>query len=499
MKIEATIWINSKGKFVSLPFEDFYALARTHEWAGSASDGESKDDVSRKSSATAVQTTTSLTKLSQQLEELTHQFSEEERLLFHLMAVSGWKSSEMTTKFYPLFQVTKGESNKYQLEILKPPESVTSAVSSPNSVSPTKAKVKIPTVARSEVLRNIYNQSNKYAALACDNSQHDSKSWWENAYNVSQMILDHRKVNAKVNVKAAKNTPASDAITNTNEETTDGRKMTLEERVRAKSQLRNKPSTAALVDKTLAVTTSRQSEKKALLELADALRSYSQRRGLSAAVTRLSVSDFMTDARVAWKAIVHNENSDKTRGGSSKSVAVAAPVTNIDLSRVLFLLRMKMTCSGVEGVASLSGDTSNKRQMEIYLLELIEKLTSLIPNWIHLRSIPSSLSTAEKESNPKKSAPTAMQQNKMDHKSMRNAIIVILNDAVDYVNDVRAKLGGRLHHQTNSLGRSKDNYVNLFNGSKKRSLKEFMGQQNAAADAIIPPSFLKRYDKMLKE
>ena len=137
--------------------------------------------------------------------------------------------------------------------------------------------------------------------------------------------------------------------------------------------------------------------------------------------------------------------------------------------------------------------------MEIYLLELIEKLTSLIPNWIHLRSIPSSLSTAEKESNPKKSAPTAMKQNKMDHKSMRNAIIVILNDAVDYVNDVRAKLGGRLHHQTNSLGRSKDNYVNLFNGSKKRSLKEFMGQQNAAADAIIPPSFLKRYDKMLKE
>jgi coenzyme F420-reducing hydrogenase alpha subunit len=137
--------------------------------------------------------------------------------------------------------------------------------------------------------------------------------------------------------------------------------------------------------------------------------------------------------------------------------------------------------------------------MEHYVLELLQKLATLIPNWIHLRSLPSSLSTTTKETKPKKpDAPPATQQSStMDRKTMRSSIIVIRNDGVDYAKDVRAKLGGRSYHQSNSLdqGGKSDNIVN----KKKRSLKEFMGKQNAVADAIVPPSFRKRYDKMLKE
>eukprot|EP00985_Skeletonema_marinoi_P000112 scaffold32_cov112-Skeletonema_marinoi.AAC.1 len=464
IKIEATIWINSKGKFVSLPLEEFYTLARTHEWTGSTvSRGDSKDDITHAKGKNHA----SSTKLSKQVEELTQQLSEEERLLFNLMAVSSWKSSEMTSKLYPLFQIVTTDNNKYQLEMLKPPESVTMAVSSPNSVSPTKAKTQLASVPRSEVLRNMYVQSKKYIALVNDSTQTDSKSWWENASNTAQMILAHRKLNAKkMNTKteaveAAKNIPASAAIITTNDEIFTGKKMTLEERVRAKSQLRKKSSSTSTVDKTLSATTSRQSEEKALLELADALRSYSQRRGGSASnAGRLPMSDFVKDANVAWNAIVHNESVDKTTAGGQK----------LETSRTI----------------------------------ATPKLAKEIPNWIHLRAIPSSLSSLSattKERKPKKSAaaPTASQQNAMDRKSMRSAIIVIRNDAVDYAKDVRAKLGGRTH-QSNSLGKEgKNNSRNAPIGGKKRSLKDFLGQNNAAADAIVPPSFLKRYDKMLKE
>lgn len=485
---------------MSSPLEEFYALARAHEWAGSTH-SNSKDD------ATHTSKKIQAAKLSKQVEELTQNFSDEERLLFNLMAVSSWKSSEMTPKLYPLFQIVRKESNKYQLEMLKPPGSVALAASSPNSVSPTKAKTAIVSVPRSEVLKNLYVQSKKCTALVNDSSQPDSKPWWESACKYAQMILDHRKLNAKkMNTKsepaeAAKNAPASAAIINTNDEIFAGKKMTLEERVRAKSQLRNKASSKSTVEKTLSATTSRRSEENALLELADALRSYSQRRGGSSSnAGRLPVSDFMKDANVAWNAIVHNESVDKTTGGGKKkSRTIATPVTSIDLSRVLFHLRIKMSCgAGYDSKGVDSGDTPNKRHMENYALELLNKLASTIPDWIHLRSIPSSLSTAAKERKQKETAPTTTQQNTMDRKSMRSAIIVIKNDAVDYAKDVRAKLGGRTH-QSNSLAKGKSNNGNAPTSGKKRSLKDFLGQSNAAADAIVPPSFLKRYDKMLKE
>lgn len=517
IKIEATLFINSKGKCVSLSFDEFYKLVKTHEWAGSfsKSKGDGDDDDAIPTSATLQTTAPSIVeKLSKQVEEWTQQFSEEERLLFQLMAVTSWKSNAMTTKSYPLFQLTKKGDNisKYLLEMCLPPESVTLAVSSPNSVSPTKAKANILSVARSEVLRNMYKHSKKYATLD-SNSSNDLQIWWENAYNVSQMILDHRKLNAKKmtskteSLEATRNTQ-SEAIINNNiaiEETTDGKKMTLEERVRAKSQLRNKKATTtSSVDKTLqSAATSQQNEQKALLELADALRAYSSRRtavGSGSNVSRLSVSDFMKDAIVAWNGIVHNASVEKNGGGGGaggktveKSRAVATPVTNIDLSRVLFHLRIKMACSGMQG------DGSSRRQMEHYVLESLQKLATSIPNWIHLRSLPSSLSATTKETKPKKpDAPPATQQSStMDRKTMRSAIIVIRNDGVDYAKDVRAKLGGRSYHQSNSLDRGgkSGNTVN----KKKRSLKEFMGKQNAATDAIVPPSFRKRYDKMLKE
>jgi len=507
IKIEATIWINSKGKFVSLPLEEFYALARTHEWAASISSFDSKDDVTHTS---VTMTHSNSAKLSKQVDALTQHLSEEERLLFNLTTVAGWKSNEMTPKLYPLFQITKGDNDKYQLDMLQPPESVKLAVSSPNSVSPTKAKVIIATVPRSEVLRNMYIQSKKYAALVNDKSQPDLQSWWQNASNTAQMILDHRKLNAKKittkteAMEAAKNVPASATIINTNDEIFAGKKMTMEERVRAKAELRSKSNGTSTVDKTSSATTSRQSEQNALLELADALRSYSQRRGGNGSnAVRLTMSDFMKDANTAWNAIVHNESVEKTTGGGKKvekSRALAAPVTSVDLSRVLFHLRIKMSCgAGSKGVAS--SDTSNKRQMENYLQELLQKLISLIPKWVHLCSIPSSLSTTSKERNLKKPTQTTTQQNVIDRKSMRSAIIVIRNDAVDYAKDVRAKLGGRTHQHVSlgGGGTGEDNNLNGPKGVKKRSLKEFMGQKNAAAAAIVPQSFLKRYDKMLKE
>ncbi len=503
IKIEATLWINSKGKCMSSPLEEFYALARAHEWTGSTH-SDSKDD------AAYASTKIQAAMLSKQVEELTQNFSDEERLLFNLMAVSSWKSSEMTPKLYPLFQIATTDSNKYQLEMLKPPESVALAVSSPNSVSPTKAKATIASVPRSEVLKNMYVQSKTCAALVNDSSQPDSTTWWENACKNAQMILDHRKLNAKkMNTKfksepveAAKNAPASAAIINTNDEIFAGKKMTLEERVRAKSQLRNKASSKSTVEKTLSGTTSRRSEENALLELADALRSYSQRRGGSSSnAGRLPVSDFMKDANVAWNAIVHNESVDKTTGGGKKpekSRTIATPVTSIDLSRVLFHLRIKMSCgAGYDSKGVDSGDTPNKRQMENYVLELLNKLASTIPDWIHLRSIPSSLSTVAKERKQKEPAPKTTQQG-MDRKSMRSAIIVIRNDAVDYAKDVRAKLGGRTH-QSNSLAKGKSSNGSAPTAGKKRSLKHFLGQHSAAADAIVPPSFLERYDNMLKE
>ena len=155
-------------------------------------------------------------------------------------------------------------------------------------------------------------------------------------------------------------------------------------------------------------------DNKALLELANALRSYSQRRGLTSAgvggsaidrlqsraagssssvvssaaavaggrtkmqttnIARLSVMDLIKDARIAWNAVVRS-----------------GPVVNIDISRVLFQLRLKMmmaadaktTLRGTSSALALDVQVSDRRQMELYLLDLLEKLTSLVPNWIHL-------------------------------------------------------------------------------------------------------------------
>ena len=94
---------------MSSPLEEFYALARAHEWTGfEVSPSDSKDD------KTHALKTIQADKLLKQMEELTQNFSDEERLLFHLMAVSSWKSSEMTPKLYPLFQIATKDGNKYQ-------------------------------------------------------------------------------------------------------------------------------------------------------------------------------------------------------------------------------------------------------------------------------------------------------------------------------------------------------------------------------------------------
>jgi len=44
----------------------------------------------------------------------------------------------------------------------------------------------------------------------------------------------------------------------------------------------------------------------------------------------------------------------------------------------------KTTLRGTSSALALDVQVSDRRQMELYLLDLLEKLTSLVPNWIHL-------------------------------------------------------------------------------------------------------------------
>jgi hypothetical protein len=161
-------------------------------------------------------------------------------------------------------------------------------------------------------------------------------------------------------------------------------------------------------------------------------------------------------------------------------------MVTVDLSRVLFLLRLKMV--PVENV-------SDRRQMELQLLALLDKLATLVPDWIQLRKAPSTFTSAETK--PESSTSTNGQNNKLN---IRHSIIIIRNDSVDYVTYVRAKLGGRVHNVGSTIGSSKAGKSN----SKKRSLQAVNEQQNkvqkgtvGVADAIVPPSFRRIYGKAL--
>jgi len=492
MRIEATMWMNARSGGGHISVDDFYALTQSHGWLGVGQ----KNNYNGGTGETKITIVAPkiVSRLSNEVYELMSKLTEEERLLFDFVAVSAWEPKEIPN-LYSLYRFHSLPKGKIQLEILQQPT--------------VKSNTKVLT--RSDVLGNMYHHSRKHFSF--NNNLGDSRDWWLHAISVAKMILKHRESMATTactgNVESkARNTSFTSLVTNHadsvppkshQEIQTDEKKMTLEERVRARS-LRN----TAIVKQASKTGggSSQESKNKALLELADALRSYSQRRGLvssggggsaldrlrnrgsgsaqaKANATRLTVTDLLKDARTTWNSIV-NENSHQHdgSGGNKFRLGGATTVVNIDLSRVLFQLRLKMLSTT---------DVSDKRQMELQLIGLLEELSSLVPKWMMiLRNVPSTLPDQQKVTTSNHSL------------NIRQSIIIIRNDSVNYAMDVRAKLGGRVH---TSNGGGEAGVLNR----NKRPLQEMMDKQQSqnkaerghVGVADVPPSFRRMYGKAL--
>jgi len=503
LRIEATIILTTRGKG-SISIDNFYEMATSHEWLGLSNSKDTVDNV--KIHTQQQQLSKSIAKKSIEVYELVSQLSETERLLFDFMVMSTCDLRDVSTHIYPLYQL-----NGSRLEIKQQPTP--------------KEGVLLP--ARSEVLGTMCHLShNSFDNVAANSNA--IQRWWANSKNIAQVILDHRKQaeTIKKDKSKAANGVKSSIVSNSTKSTTSStahtattngdKKMTLEERIRARSLLN--PSNAKSKSSKVKES-SNQSENKTILELANALRSYSQRRGLASSsgssaldrlksrsgdssntsaskknIARLTVMDLMRDARVTWTSVV-NESADKhdssggnkarPRGGGGKAIV------SIDLSRVLFQIRLKM---------KPNKDVSDKRQMEMQLLELLEKLSELVPAWIQLRKAPTlsgSLSSKKRKTSSgaieTSVTTTATATIKQQKTNIKQCIIVIRNDAVDYNTDVRLKLGGR-SHITSAKNESNSTAF------AKRSLEEMKGKkQSSLADAIVPPSFLQTYGKALIE
>jgi len=621
MRVEATLWMHvcttsrraiNDGVKGSVSVAEFHEMSRAHEWLASspssavtATPPSVGDTGDAQSSAVAAAPTKEMANDVQEVERLTSQLTEEERLLFDLVAVSGWEN--ITTNggkgfLYPLYRLAPSFKGKLHLEVLLP--SPTSAISpdAKPKAKPIAATKTTPPRTRIDVLGLMYHHSRKHYNFNHPNLNDSSciqqqyAVWWENAKTTAQLIMEHRKLRIDINASKKKDTssPTSfmsgNAESSTKDATTStvrsspSKKRTLEERVQARSDLRESKTTQnkAILSRGQGGSKSEDGvvvvDNKALLELANALRSYSQRRGLTSAgvggsaidrlqsraagssssvvssaaavaggrtkmqttnIARLSVMDLIKDARIAWNAVVRSggggggkSDSSGYALGSSEGAnrggggGLAAPVVNIDISRVLFQLRLKMmmaadaktTLRGTSSALALDVQVSDRRQMELYLLDLLEKLTSLVPNWIHLRTLPSAsanstLLTINGNGGKKPAVTTSLKEGATKSRkiNIRTSIIVIRNDTVDYTMDVRAKLGGRItnDHADNTVGS-----VTANGGEgKKRSLEQGQTQQqrkeqkrhgktdaigpSVVADTIVPPSFRRMYGKAL--
>ncbi|KAL9185285.1 hypothetical protein ACHAXT_003062 [Thalassiosira profunda] len=514
LRMEATLWMKAKGGG-RLPLSDFYALARAHGWLGvhptTASPDDGGDDTEAPENAPREVSELSF-ELSSEVHALVGHLSERERLLFDFVAASGWQSTE-APHLYPLYRITAASSGKAQLEVLQAPQD--------EDAKPAAA----PAKTRSDVLSSMYQLSRKQVSprSSVGGDETFAQTWWEHAKGVAEAIIADRKATAsstgKVEGAAAGKAAVKSILSNGDngdhaspvKSTDEGKKMSLEERVRARS-LRSEAIAKSKQSSGANGPSSQASEGKTLLELADALRSYSQRRGLASSggggsaldrlksrasggsdaptnIARLAVADLLKDARTSWKTIVH-ESLDQ---GSGPQRAGSAKVVSIDLSRVLFQLRLQM-------VADANG--LEKRQMEAQLLGLLEKLAATVPKWIHLRKAPLAAAAMGK---PK---PTSKQNATSSSKkpSIRQSTIVIRNDAVDF-KEVRAQLGGRVHNPVGAGGKSSDGGKEAVSKGTKRSRQEaskstsdLQGSLQApvsAADAIVPPSFARMYGKAL--
>ena len=192
------------------------------------------------------------------------------------------------------------------------------------------------------------------------------------------------------------------------------------------------------------------------------------------------------DARITWNSVVsdstnlhdHNSGNKSGRGGATSLV-------NVDLSSVLFLLRLKMI--------STAG-ALDRREMELQLHALLEKLSTLVPKWIQLRKAPLLTGSIKPDAGPSNKQQNGALNNQKS--TIKQSIIVIRNDSLDYGVDVRAKLGGRVHNTPASAKDDSGNNAKLSNGNK-RSLLEMRRQPMGVADAIVPPSFRRMYGAAL--
>lgn len=476
--------------------------------------------------------------LMENADKLTEQLVDTEFNLLDLMAVAGWDPSKFelankdsSTSLYMLYQFTPSESttsqnttengNTFDLEVKQPPP----------KQSP-----------RLEVLKDVYKFSLKI--YLGHGTLDATKRWWKHVANVAQVILDSRKQSISqfsvINAQKPGKKPLESITTGLTASELITKDMTLEERVRIRAQIREQSllnQSGSLKASSPGSSSDPQHRKNTmLLELADALWSFANRRSLgdrssflcesskkglenvafvdtsrSGKNARLAVVDFIKDARISWKSVVGRGN---LRGvtGESKSIAGAGGrysilgvknVANIDLSRVLFHIRMKMV-STADGSEFSSNVTSDTRRMETEVLGLLDDLASMFPEWVRLLDAPSLLTAANKSGGAWEYSRAGNIGTTNKKPSARRSIILIRNDAVDYASSVHSKLGGR-NSQAEPTKHNKAIDIVRFRSSassKKRFYNEVHHNDkrvgpSAIAETIVPPSFVRLYGKAL--
>jgi hypothetical protein len=465
LRIEAALWTATRGSG-GIPIDEFYTMAKSHEYFR-----HTERDVNN-------QTNASSSGLPKCVNKLVDQFTEEEVLLFEFVTVTGWKPVD--NRLYSLYDLTLSPKGKVYLNVLQRPDEIATILT------------------RSEILSKMYH-------LSCKNFTNnitEMNNWVEHAMSVAQMILDHRtsitttatnKIHdASLIYQTTNNHNNGNASSNgAKKKSVDMTDMNLEERVRARSLIN--PANSISTQSSKAGPSTQQIESKALLELANSLRSFSQRRGISG---RLTVMDLIIDANITWKSVVNDNNSlnDSTGGknvggGGSGSGGGINSLVNVDLSRVLFLMRLKMkTCTGI----------TDKRQMETQLIELLQKLVTLVPEWVQLRDTKRLLDSNGSLNEQEKRGVNSRQEKS----TIKESIIVIRNDCVDFT-EVRAKLGGRVYNlipDSTTIVDGSNNLTSSSNNGKKRSLFEMRQDQAVVvANARVSDSFRRLYGKALEE
>ena len=478
---------SSKGNS-NIGADEFYAMSRNHEWLSTMRNGANVKQTGV-SDMNVADLPSGIASLAEDVGDLASKLSEEERLLFDFVVVAGWQTGQ--SSLHPLYKLSSSNSKLY-VETLD--------VSSKPSRSASKKSM-----TRSDIIGYRYHHSLKHCSFEADGDS--LRTWWEHAHRVVNMLLTHRGNELMLDGTATKST-FQKLITHGNKKADDdiekdGKKMTLEERIRARC-LRNNPSASLNEKHQPAKPDSKaieRAESRALLELADSLRSYSQRKASGTALdrlknrgsaggttqqqaskhtSRLPASDLLKSARSSWNVLVSEDSTQNGTTGKMRRGASTSSSGSIDVSRALYQLRVVM---GLD-----------KRQMESKLTELLERLASQAPEFVQLRQAPSavvSLGTKRKADG----SSCANAQQGTNAKSIRRSIVVIRTDALNY-SEVRARLGGRVMHDVCKASVELDSPKKRRASAKKSS--ETLKGPSSVADSIVPPSFLKIYGKALE-